>query len=65
MKTNEPVKLGHGVPEAAELLGVSESSIWRFLAAHPEYKTRLGRRVLISRAKLEQLFESGGTEAIK
>jgi excisionase family DNA binding protein len=47
-----------GVPEAARWASVSEDTIWRLLDAKKLQRYRLGRRVLVSVAELEQLLQA-------
>lgn len=47
------------VPEAAELLRVSQSTVWRLIRGGHLRATRIGRRVLITRWAIETLLENG------
>jgi excisionase family DNA binding protein len=51
-----PTKLTYTVPEAAALLGISRSTAYECVRRGELPSLTLGRRVLISRAQLEQLI---------
>jgi excisionase family DNA binding protein len=51
-----PTKLTYTVPEAAALLGISRSTAYECVRRGELPSLTLGRRVLISRAHLEQLI---------
>ena len=46
------------VPEAARLLGISPRTAWKLIDKRELPAVRVGRRVLVHRAKLEQWAES-------
>lgn len=51
--------LAYAVPEAAKVLGVSQSFLWLSISKGNVKATRLGRRTLVSRAELERLAAEG------
>ncbi|MBW6396162.1 helix-turn-helix domain-containing protein [Thermus sp. SYSU G05001] len=52
------------VPETAELLRVSQSTVWRLIRGGRLRATRIGRRVLITRQAVETLLENGTSGVI-
>ncbi len=55
------MKLAVTVPEAAAMIGISESMLWRLLAVGDIAKVKIGRRTLIRVTELERFLE-GHTE---
>ena len=55
------MKLAVTVPEAAAMIGISESMLWRLLAVGDIAKVKIGRRTLIRVEQLERFLE-GHTE---
>ena len=58
------MKLAVPVPEAAAMIGISESMLWRLLAIGDIAKVKIGRRTLIRISELER-FLGGHTEPEK
>ena len=60
MATSEPVF--YSIPETARLLGVSESTVWRYVRAGREggglETARLGNRVLVTASGLREIVDS-------
>lgn len=52
------------VPEVAEVLRVSQSTVWRLIRSGHLRATRIGRRVLITRQAVETLLENGTSGVI-
>jgi excisionase family DNA binding protein len=50
------------VPDAAFQLSVSTTEVWRLLEARKLRRTRIGKRVLVSHAAIEE-FIAASTEA--
>ena len=62
--TANTMKLAVTVPEAAEMIGISESMTWRLLAVGEIAKVKIGRRTLIRVTELTRFLvdaESGDT----
>jgi excisionase family DNA binding protein len=59
---NMPAQL-HKVPEVAEMLDLSEKTIWQWIGQRRVAVVRLGRSVRISRAEIERLISDGTTPA--
>ena len=55
------MKLAVTVPEAAAMIGISESMLWQLLAAGDIAKVKIGRRTVIRVAELQRFLE-GHTE---
>ena len=53
------MKLAVAVPEAAEMIGISESMLWELLASGDIAKVKVGRRTLIRVAELEHFLAAG------
>ena len=49
------------VPEAGAVLGCSASTVWRLLADGELPRVRIGRRVYVSRAAVDDFLARGGT----
>lgn len=49
--------LAVNVPEAASMIGVSQSLLWRLLADGDIARVKIGRRTLIRVAELERFLE--------
>jgi excisionase family DNA binding protein len=52
------MRLAATVPEAAEMIGISESMLWQLLAAGDIAKVKIGRRTVIRVAELERYLEA-------
>ncbi len=50
------MKLAVTVPEAAAMIGISESMLWRLLAVGDIAKVKIGRRTLIRVVELERFL---------
>jgi excisionase family DNA binding protein len=53
------------VPEAAEMLALSQKTIWQWIGERRIAVVRLGRAVRIPQAEVNRLMEEGTTPAIK
>lgn len=56
-----PTPLAHRIPEAASMLGVSKSTIWRMVAAGTLEARKIGAATVIPHAVLEAYFEGAPT----
>lgn len=61
MRTVKLVK----VPEAAEMLTLSQKTLWQWVGSRRIGVIRLGRAVRIPLSEIERLLEEGTTPAIK
>ena len=52
------MRLAVTVPEAADMIGISESMLWQLLAAGDLAKAKIGRSTLIRVAELERYLEA-------
>jgi excisionase family DNA binding protein len=52
-----PEKLAYSTTEAAELIGISRTSLYELIRTGRVRPTRLGRRVVIAHAELVRLLE--------
>jgi excisionase family DNA binding protein len=57
--SQQAAPLAYAVPEAAKVLGVSQSFLWLRISSGDVKATRLGRRTLVSRVELERLAVEG------
>lgn len=59
MKSNENVSdvRNHSVPQAAELLGIGERTMWKLIHNREIEHTRIGKRVLISSTALDAFLK--------
>jgi excisionase family DNA binding protein len=53
------------VPEAAELLALSQKTVWQWIAERRIGVVRLGRAVRIPLSEIERLMEEGTTPALR
>lgn len=53
------------VPEAAEMLALSQKTIWQWIGERRIGVVRLGRAVRVPQSEIERLMEEGTTPAIK
>ena len=53
------------VPEAAEMLALSQKTIWQWIGERRIGVVRLGRSVRVPLTEIERLMEEGTTPAIK
>jgi len=53
------------VPEAAEILNMSQKGIWAWIGARRISVVRLGRAVRIPQSEIERLIEEGTTPALR
>lgn len=51
------------VPEAAELLALSQKTLWQWIGERRIGVVRLGRAVRVPLAEIERLMEEGATPA--
>jgi len=51
------------VPEAAEMLALSEKTVWQWIGARRIGVVRLGRAVRIKQAEVDRLMDEGTTPA--
>lgn len=58
----QPAKLLK-VPEAAEMLALSQKTVWQWIGERRIGVVRLGRAVRIPIAEIERLMEEGSTPA--
>ena len=54
------MNLAVAVPEAAAMIGISESMLWRLLAAGDIAKVKIGRRTVIRVVELERFLSDTG-----
>jgi excisionase family DNA binding protein len=59
----QPAKLLLKVPEAAEMLALSQKTLWQWVAARRVGVVRLGRAVRIPQSEIDRLVEEGTTPA--
>jgi excisionase family DNA binding protein len=59
-----PAKL-FKVPEAAEILALSQKTVWQWIGERRIGVVRLGRAVRIPLSEIDRLMEEGTTPAIK
>jgi excisionase family DNA binding protein len=52
-------------PEAAELLALSQKTVWQWIAERRIGVVRLGRAVRIPLSEIERLMEEGTTPALR
>lgn len=57
MSTQKATRLAYSVPEAAYLIGVSESMVWKLLEKHELARVKVGRRTLIRVAEIELFLD--------
>lgn len=53
------------VPEAAELLALSQKTVWQWIAERRIGVVRLGRSVRIPHSEIERLVEEGTTPVLR
>jgi excisionase family DNA binding protein len=53
------------VPEAAEMLALSQKTVWQWVGERRIGVVRLGRAVRIPLSEIERLMEEGTTPAIR
>lgn len=53
------------VPEAAELLALSQKTVWQWIGERRIGVVRLGRAVRVPLSEIERLMEEGTTPAIR
>lgn len=64
-RTKEPVpRLGFSVPETAASLGLSENRVWSLVNNGRLNHVRVGRRVIIPAAAIEQFLRDAGTRPV-
>ena len=59
-----PNKLAFSVDELAWVLGVSVDTAWNLIRAGVVPQVRVGRRVLVARAAVEQFLADGGVDEL-
>jgi excisionase family DNA binding protein len=59
----QPAKLLLKVPEAAEMLALSQKTLWQWVGARRIGVVRLGRAVRIPQTEIVRLVEEGTTPA--
>jgi excisionase family DNA binding protein len=57
MAMKDTFRLAYNIGEAAQLIGVSKSTMWRAVKSGGIRTTRLGDRVLVSHKELERLLK--------
>lgn len=53
------------VPEVAEMLGLSQVSIWRWVGQRRFEVVRLGRSVFVPKSEIDRVIEEGTTPALR
>jgi excisionase family DNA binding protein len=53
------------VPEVAELLALSEKTVWAWIGARRISVVRLGRAVRVRMSEVDRLVEEGTTPAVR